>query len=86
MASRGQVIFWSIISTIIILAGATALIGFGISEVPVWLLVMKDLCRCSKASLGIDPCFLNCRKTLHHSHYSHLSWEHRGGWNPELHF
>uniref|UniRef100_A0A8C9BEC3 V-set domain containing T cell activation inhibitor 1 n=1 Tax=Phocoena sinus TaxID=42100 RepID=A0A8C9BEC3_PHOSS len=32
MASRGQVIFWSIISAIIILAGATALIiGFGIS-------------------------------------------------------
>uniref|UniRef100_A0A8D0U2Q4 V-set domain containing T cell activation inhibitor 1 n=1 Tax=Sus scrofa TaxID=9823 RepID=A0A8D0U2Q4_PIG len=87
MASLGQVIFWSIISIIIILAGAIAfIIGFGISEVLVWLLVVKDLCRCSRASLGADPCFLNCRKTLDHSHHSHLSREHRGGWNPELHF
>lgn len=42
--------------------------------------------RSSKACLGTDPCFLNCRHTLHLSHDSHLSWEHRGRWNPELHF
>uniref|UniRef100_A0A2I3HK49 V-set domain containing T cell activation inhibitor 1 n=1 Tax=Nomascus leucogenys TaxID=61853 RepID=A0A2I3HK49_NOMLE len=87
MASLGQILFWSIISIIIILAGAIALIiGFGISEVSVWLSVMKGLCRSSKASLSIDLCFLNCRETLHHSHYCRLSWEHWGGWNPELHF
>uniref|UniRef100_A0A8C3VSD0 V-set domain containing T cell activation inhibitor 1 n=1 Tax=Catagonus wagneri TaxID=51154 RepID=A0A8C3VSD0_9CETA len=86
MASLGQVIFWSIISIIIILAGAIAfIIGFGIS-VLVRLLVMKDWCKCSKAPLGVDPCFLNCRKTLDHSHHSHLGWEHWGGWDPELHF
>uniref|UniRef100_A0A7N5JCI2 V-set domain containing T cell activation inhibitor 1 n=1 Tax=Ailuropoda melanoleuca TaxID=9646 RepID=A0A7N5JCI2_AILME len=85
MASPGQIIFWSIISIIIILAGAIALIiGFGISEVSP--LVMKGLWRHSKTSLGNDPCFLNCRETLHYSHYSDLSWKHRGGWNPELHF
>uniref|UniRef100_A0A8C8ZYC0 V-set domain containing T cell activation inhibitor 1 n=1 Tax=Prolemur simus TaxID=1328070 RepID=A0A8C8ZYC0_PROSS len=87
MASLGQIIFWSIISIIIILAGAIVLIiGFGISGVSVWLLVMKGLCENSVTSLGIDPCFLDCRDTLHHSHRSHLSWEHWGGWNPELHF
>uniref|UniRef100_A0A8C7A1A7 V-set domain containing T cell activation inhibitor 1 n=1 Tax=Neovison vison TaxID=452646 RepID=A0A8C7A1A7_NEOVI len=87
MASLGQIIFWSVISIIIILAGAIALIiGFGISEVSLWPLVMKGLCRHSKTSLGIDSCFLNCRETLHYSHYSDLSRKHRGGWNPELHF
>uniref|UniRef100_A0A673U1Y2 V-set domain containing T cell activation inhibitor 1 n=1 Tax=Suricata suricatta TaxID=37032 RepID=A0A673U1Y2_SURSU len=85
MASPGQVIFWSIISIIIVLAGAIALIiGFGISEV--WPSAMKGLCRCSETSVSIDPCFLNCRDTLHYSHYPHLSREHRGGRNPELHF
>uniref|UniRef100_A0A8C0SIF1 V-set domain containing T cell activation inhibitor 1 n=2 Tax=Canis lupus familiaris TaxID=9615 RepID=A0A8C0SIF1_CANLF len=87
MASPGQIIFWSIISVIIILAGAIALIiGFGISEVSVRNLVMRGLCRHSKISLGIDPCFLNYRETLHYSHHSHLRWKHWGGWNPELHF
>uniref|UniRef100_A0A8I3W8J6 V-set domain containing T cell activation inhibitor 1 n=1 Tax=Callithrix jacchus TaxID=9483 RepID=A0A8I3W8J6_CALJA len=85
MASLGQILFWSIISIIIILAGAIALIiGFGISEFSVWLSARKG-CR-GKASLSVDPCFLTCRETLHHSHYSHLSREHWRGWNPELHF
>uniref|UniRef100_A0A671FQE1 V-set domain containing T cell activation inhibitor 1 n=1 Tax=Rhinolophus ferrumequinum TaxID=59479 RepID=A0A671FQE1_RHIFE len=82
MASLGQVIFWSVISIIIILAGAIALIiGFGISGVSVWLLGMKVLCTNS----GTDCSFLNFRHTFHHSHDSHLSGEPRGGRNPELH-
>lgn len=62
----------------------------------IFLIYYRSLClafsnegfgwRHSKTSLGNDPFFLNCRETLHYSHYSDLSWKHRGGWNPELHF
>uniref|UniRef100_A0A8D2AJ51 V-set domain containing T cell activation inhibitor 1 n=1 Tax=Sciurus vulgaris TaxID=55149 RepID=A0A8D2AJ51_SCIVU len=85
MASLGQIIFWSVISIIVILAGAIALIiGFGISEISAWLLVIKGLCRSPKSD--IETFLLNCRETLHLSHYLHLSWKHWRGWNPELHF